>query len=161
MQPNMKNIRSSMLTPTAMVLPLSRTQKAILKRDSKVSAVCSTILTFSICLLLGKGQPSAPTVPVPIGPLGDVIGPDGLLKDIEVIELDAPIRKPRADRTQDIKAFFSAPYLKNDKKYRDCHACIYLFLFHVHLINNNLKKTTQEGCCPHQQGHYLMLPPTS
>ena len=49
----------------------------------------------------------------------DETGPDGLLKDVEVIELDAPMRKPRADRTQDIEAFFSAPYLglKNNKKY--------------------------------------------
>ena len=67
-----------------------------------------------ICLLLGKGRASAPTaapVQVLAGPSDpDETGPDCLLKDVEVIELDAPMRKPHADHTQDIEAFFSAPY---------------------------------------------------
>ncbi|KAG9316184.1 hypothetical protein JVU11DRAFT_2205 [Chiua virens] len=43
-------------------------------------------------------------------------GFDGLLKDIQVIEVDEPAKKGWAERTQDIDAHFSAPYLNLDNK---------------------------------------------
>ncbi|KAG9317920.1 hypothetical protein JVU11DRAFT_2152 [Chiua virens] len=43
-------------------------------------------------------------------------GSDGLLKDIQVIEVDEPAKKGWAERTQDIDAHFSAPYLNSDNK---------------------------------------------
>lgn len=50
-------------------------------------------------------------------------GSDGLLKDIELIDIDEPTKPTRRSRSLDIEHFFSAPYEKNGKKYRDCNLC--------------------------------------
>ncbi|KAH0825728.1 hypothetical protein J3R83DRAFT_9932 [Lanmaoa asiatica] len=51
-------------------------------------------------------------------------GSDGLLKDVQIIDVNKPAKKGRAECTQDIDAHFSAPYLNLDnKKVRDCNAC--------------------------------------
>ena len=60
----------------------------------------------------------------------DVLDETGLLKDIEVTDVDdiQSGRSGREKRTRDVENFFSQPYLKDDdgpepKKYRDCHLC--------------------------------------
>ena len=49
---------------------------------------------------------------------------DGLLRDIELIDLDEPIKPTRRSCSLDIDHFFSASYEKNGKKYRDCLTCM-------------------------------------
>ena len=54
-------------------------------------------------------------------------GPDGILKDIEVLEIDEPIKVSCEARSRDINALFSPPYsTKDGKKVRDCSACTYV-----------------------------------
>jgi hypothetical protein len=48
---------------------------------------------------------------------------DGFLEDIDVMDINEPSKPRREERSRDIDALFSAPYLKDRKKYRDCHAC--------------------------------------
>ncbi|KAG6373593.1 hypothetical protein JVT61DRAFT_6242 [Boletus reticuloceps] len=52
-------------------------------------------------------------------------GPDGLLKDIALIDPDEPrpVKKSLVDRSHDIDHFFSTPFLKDRKKYRNCNSC--------------------------------------
>ncbi|KAG9309288.1 hypothetical protein JVU11DRAFT_10774 [Chiua virens] len=54
----------------------------------------------------------------------DATGSDGLLKDVQVIDVDEPTKRGQAEHTQDIDAHFSTPYLNSDnKKVRDCNTC--------------------------------------
>ncbi|KIM53775.1 hypothetical protein SCLCIDRAFT_31646 [Scleroderma citrinum Foug A] len=46
----------------------------------------------------------------------DEEGPDNLLKEIHVIDIDEPIKVLCESRSRDIDAFFSAPYPKDGKK---------------------------------------------
>ncbi|KAI6107722.1 hypothetical protein EV401DRAFT_1891919 [Pisolithus croceorrhizus] len=53
-------------------------------------------------------------------------GPDGLLQDIRVVDLDeteGPPKQRRVERSQDIDAFFSPAFMREGKKYRHCTAC--------------------------------------
>ncbi|KAG8215719.1 hypothetical protein J3R82DRAFT_7611 [Butyriboletus roseoflavus] len=51
-------------------------------------------------------------------------GPDSLLKDVQVIDVDEPTKRGQAKCTQDIDAHFSTPYLNLDnKKVWDCNTC--------------------------------------
>lgn len=69
----------------------------------------------------------------------DVTRSDGLLKDIQVIDVNELARREQAEHTQEIEALFSAPYPKDDKKYRDCNICRYvLFLFHCSFCTNDI-----------------------
>ncbi|OJA08859.1 hypothetical protein AZE42_01727, partial [Rhizopogon vesiculosus] len=45
------------------------------------------------------------------------------LQDIEVMDINESSKPRREQHSRDIDALFSAPYLKDGKKYRDCHAC--------------------------------------
>ena len=56
-------------------------------------------------------------------PTTDPVDADGILEDIDVMDIDEPSKPRREQRSRDIDALFSAPYLKDNKKYRDCHAC--------------------------------------
>ena len=56
-------------------------------------------------------------------------GPDGLLKDIDVIDIDEPIKASCESRSRDIDVFFSVPYPRDGKKVRDCNACTYIVYF--------------------------------
>ncbi|KAG9312540.1 hypothetical protein JVU11DRAFT_6935 [Chiua virens] len=62
-------------------------------------------------------------------------GSDSLLKDIELIDVDQPIKPTRRDRSLDINQFFSAPYETDGKKHRDCLICSKLHKKSVHIIN--------------------------
>ncbi|OJA10009.1 hypothetical protein AZE42_13011, partial [Rhizopogon vesiculosus] len=53
----------------------------------------------------------------------DLVDADGFLQDIEVMDINKSSKLRREQRSRDIDALFSAPYLKDGKKYRDCHAC--------------------------------------
>ncbi|KAG8220530.1 hypothetical protein J3R82DRAFT_3238, partial [Butyriboletus roseoflavus] len=46
--------------------------------------------------------------------------------------------------TQDIKASFSSPYLKNNKKHRDCNACSYVLHFHFLFIYSEYSSKLQK-----------------
>ena len=72
-------------------------------------------------------------------------GSDGLLKDIQVIDVDEPTKRGRAERTQDIDAHFSAPYLNSDnKKVRDCNTCrCVTFSLHYQTFINRLCTSKQ------------------
>lgn len=56
-------------------------------------------------------------------PNADSVDAEGFLTDIEVMGIDEPSKPRREQRSHDIDALFSVPYLKDGKKYRDCHAC--------------------------------------
>lgn len=58
----------------------------------------------------------------------DSVDADGFLRDIEVMDIDESSKPRREQRSRDIDALFSAPYLKDGKKYRDCLACRYVVL---------------------------------
>ncbi|KAG9315554.1 hypothetical protein JVU11DRAFT_3175 [Chiua virens] len=61
---------------------------------------------------------------------------DGLLKDIQVIDVDEPTKKGQAEHTQDIDAHFSAPYLSlNNRKVWDCNACSKQLNKHIAIID--------------------------
>ncbi|KAG6372380.1 hypothetical protein JVT61DRAFT_7835 [Boletus reticuloceps] len=64
-------------------------------------------------------------------------GPDGLLKDITVVDVDepGPVKKSRADRSQDIDTFFSPSFIKDGKKYRNCTPCTKLQKRPVSFVN--------------------------
>jgi hypothetical protein len=56
-------------------------------------------------------------------PNADSVNAEGFLTDIEVTGINKPSKPRREQRNRDIDALFSVPYLKDGKKYRDCHAC--------------------------------------
>lgn len=55
----------------------------------------------------------------------DVRDSDGLLKDIQVIDIDATERSRREDKSRDVDHFFGAAYTSDKKRQRDCHICLY------------------------------------
>ncbi|KAG9308193.1 hypothetical protein JVU11DRAFT_12314 [Chiua virens] len=64
-----------------------------------------------------KGLQKARTVSQANGSAGDELtGLDGLLKDVQVIDIDEPAKRGRAERTQDIDVHFSALYPNSDGK---------------------------------------------
>ena len=87
---------------------------------------------IEISLLIGKACAVTPpaSLPQPTDIADADTGSDsGLLPDVQVTDVDGPTKKAQGDHTQDIDTFFSPPYLKNDKKYRDCNACSYVSHF--------------------------------
>ncbi|KAG1884165.1 hypothetical protein F4604DRAFT_1677299 [Suillus subluteus] len=56
-------------------------------------------------------------------PNADSVDAEGFLTDIEVMDVDEPLKPQREQCSRDIDTLFSAPYLKDSKKFRDCHAC--------------------------------------
>jgi hypothetical protein len=44
-------------------------------------------------------------------PNADPVDADGLLEDIDVMDIDEPLKSRREQRSRDIDALFSAPYL--------------------------------------------------
>ena len=61
-------------------------------------------------------------------------GPDGILKDIEVVDIDKLIKVSHEARSRDINELFSAPYVKDGKKVRNCDACTYVFSFLLYIV---------------------------
>lgn len=58
--------------------------------------------------------------------VSDPTDTDGLLEDIEVMEIDEPSCPRHEQCTRDVDHFFSPSYIKDDgKKYRDCRICRY------------------------------------
>ncbi|KAG1798855.1 uncharacterized protein HD556DRAFT_1439910 [Suillus plorans] len=53
----------------------------------------------------------------------DVIDAEGFLEDIEVLDIDELVKPRREQCSCDIDVLFSASYLKDGKRYRDCDAC--------------------------------------
>ncbi|KAI6127204.1 hypothetical protein F5141DRAFT_1060791 [Pisolithus sp. B1] len=51
-------------------------------------------------------------------------GADRLLKDIDLVNVDEPIKRQCTACTKDIDAFFSLPHEKEGKDLRDCKGCL-------------------------------------
>jgi hypothetical protein len=54
----------------------------------------------------------------------EAIGDDGFLRDIEVMDIDAPARPRRENKSCDIDHFFSETYTSGDKRFRSCKKCL-------------------------------------
>lgn len=76
-------------------------------------------------------------------------GSDGLLKDIQVIDIDEPTKRKQAGHTQDINTHFSALYLNLDnKKVQDCNTCrCVTFSLHYQNFINHLCPSKQLKKC--------------
>lgn len=101
-------------------------------------------------LIPGKGRADGAITPSDLVNVVDVDteSDGGFLQDVQVADVDGPIKKARGDRTQDIEAFFSLPYLKNDKKYRDCDACLYVLHFSFFFIYSQYSSKLQKKPVP-------------
>lgn len=76
-------------------------------------------------------------------------GSDGLLKDVQVIDVDESAKRGQAECTQDIDAHLSAPYLNLDnKKVWDCNTCrCVTFPLHYQIFINHLCTSKQFKKC--------------
>ena len=61
-------------------------------------------------------------------------GPDGILKDIEVVDINEPIKVSCEACSRDVNGLFSAPYIKDGKKVQDCDACTYVLPFLLYIV---------------------------
>ena len=53
----------------------------------------------------------------------EAVGDNGFLKDIDVMDINAPVKPRRENRSRDIDHFFSEVYTSGDKRFRDCKKC--------------------------------------
>lgn len=61
-------------------------------------------------------------VDVPTGLVSQLPKPVNL-QDIEVIDLEMPVKTRQESCSHDVEFFFSDPYFVNGKKYRNCELC--------------------------------------
>ncbi|KAG2030879.1 hypothetical protein BDR03DRAFT_986775 [Suillus americanus] len=86
-------------------------------------------------------------------PNADSVNAEGFLTDIKVVGIDKPSKPRQEQRSRNIDALFSVPYLKDSKKYRDCHACSKSHKCQVPFVNEvTTLRQHQEAA---HQGAYL------
>ncbi|KAG6375121.1 hypothetical protein JVT61DRAFT_3318 [Boletus reticuloceps] len=117
-------VPNTTMTPSSDTEATMQTQAT--KRSAGLKAPSDTI---------AAPLPSSSQTLLPLKP--NQTGPDGLLKDIALVDPDEPrpVKKSHVDRSQDIDHFFSAPFLKDGKKYRNCNSCSHMQKRLISFIN--------------------------